>query len=92
VIKMTTKRKIEIFSAGCSVCEEAVDVVQRNACSSCEVSVLNMKDPNVVNRAKSLGIKAVPAVVIDGKLADCCANRGIDPESLKAAGLGTSLH
>ena len=88
---MTTKRKIEIFSAGCSVCEEAVDVVKRNACSSCEISVLNMKDPNVVNRAKSLGIKAVPAVVIDGKLADCCANRGIDLESLKAAGLGTPL-
>ena len=47
-----------------------------------------MKDPGVASRAKSLGIRSVPAVVIDGKLADCCAGRGPDEAVLRAAGLG----
>jgi glutaredoxin len=88
---MKDKRKIEIFSAGCPVCEETVAMVKGNACPSCEVSVLDMKDPSVADRAKNLGIKSVPAVVIDGKLAGCCADRGPDPAVLKTAGLGQPL-
>src|SRR6516165_10103619 len=45
----------------------------------------------VARRAKSLGIRSVPAVVIDGKLADCCAGRGVDETVLRAAGLGRAL-
>ena len=85
---MTVKRKIEIFSAGCSACEETVEMVNRAACSSCEVSVLDMKDAQVAERAKTLGIRSVPAVVIDGKLAGCCTGRGPDEATLRAAGLG----
>jgi hypothetical protein len=29
--------------------------------------------------------------LIDGKLADCCAGRGIDEHILRAAGLGRAL-
>ena len=85
---MSAKRKIEVFSAGCPACEETIALVNRVACPSCEVSVLEMKDPGVASRAKSLGIRSVPAVVIDGKLADCCAGRGPDETVLRAAGLG----
>jgi len=85
---MAAKRKIEIFSAGCSVCEDTIKLVNSLACPSCEVSILNMKDAGVVSRAKALGIRAVPAVVIDGKLADCCTGRGPDEATLRAAGLG----
>ena len=88
---MNPKRKIEIFSAGCPVCEETVNMVKRNACTSCEVFVLDMKEPAVADRAKRLGIRSVPAVVINGKLADCCTGRGPDEATLKAAGLGTPL-
>jgi hypothetical protein len=88
---MSTKRKIEIFSAGCLVCEETVQMVKRLACPSCEVVVLNMHDLQVATRAKELGIHSVPAVVIDGKLADCCAGRGPDEATLRAAGLGQPL-
>lgn len=87
---MATKRKVEVFSAGCSACQDAVALVQRVACPSCEVSVLDMNDPQVASRAKSLGIRSVPAVVIDGNLADCCAGRGPDETALRAAGLGTA--
>jgi alkyl hydroperoxide reductase subunit AhpF len=88
---MNHKRKIEIFSAGCSVCNEAVEMVNGIACQDCEVSVLDMQDSVVADRAKDLGIHSVPAVVINGKLADCCAGRGPDEATLKAAGLGQPL-
>ena len=88
---MSNKRTIEVFSAGCPACEETIELVNRVACPSCEVSVLDMKDPNVASRAKSLGIRSVPAVVIDGKLADCCAGRGPDETTLRAAGLGQPI-
>lgn len=86
---MVAKRKIEVFSAGCSACEETVKLVNSLACPSCDVSVLDMKTSDVAQRAKSLGIKSVPAVVINGKLADCCSGRGVDAATLKAAGLGS---
>ncbi|CAB1083719.1 hypothetical protein JY97_07195 [Alkalispirochaeta odontotermitis] len=88
---MNKKRKIEIFSAGCPVCRESISKIQENACSSCELTILDMNDPSVSSRAQSLGIMSVPAVVIDGKLADCCAGRGPDVEVLKAVGLGVPI-
>jgi hypothetical protein len=90
-MKMATKRKIEVFSAGCPACQETVALVNSIACPSCEISVLDMHDPQVASRAKGLGIRSVPAVVIDGKLADCCAGRGPDGATLRAAGLGQPL-
>jgi len=89
-VKMATKRKIEVFSAGCPACQETVNLVQRIACPSCDVSILDMNDPNAAQRAKSLGIRSVPAVVINGKLADCCQGRGPDEATLRAAGLGVA--
>jgi glutaredoxin len=88
---MTTKRKIEVFSAGCPVCEETEKLVESLACPSCDVQVLDMNEPAVAARAKALGVRSVPAVAIDGKLATCCAGRGPDEATLRAAGLGQSL-
>jgi len=88
---MSATRKIEVFSAGCAACDDAVALVNRIACDSCEVTVHDMNDSNVAGRAKSLGITSVPAVLIDGKLADCCSGRGPDAATLRAAGVGQSL-
>lgn len=88
---MDRKRKVEIFSAGCATCDEAVVLVRRIAGASCDVTVLDMHDAAVASRAKQLGIRSVPAVVIDGQLASCCANGGPDEKSLRAAGLGVAL-
>ena len=59
---------MEVFSAGCPACKETIELVNRVACPSCEVTVLDMQDTRIANRAKELGISTVPAVVIDGKL------------------------
>ena len=85
---MHAKRTIEIFSAGCPTCEETIQLVNQVACPSCEVAVLDMKNPDVASRAKRIGIRSVPAVVINGALAECCAGRGPDEQTLKAAGFG----
>ncbi len=88
---MTATRTIEIFSARCPACEAAVAQIREIACPSCEVTVLDMKAPGVADRAAALGIGSVPAVVIDGKLADCCAGRRPDMDVLRTAGLGRPL-
>ncbi len=88
---METKRKIEVFGAGCPACEETIELVKSVACPSCEVAVLDMNDPSVASRAKSLDIHSVPSVVIDGQLADCCAGRGPDEATLRSAGLGQPI-
>ncbi len=88
---MSGKRQVEVFSAGCSLCDDAVEVVRRLACESCDVTVLSMLEPDVAARAKSLGIRSVPAVVVDGKVASCCADRGVDESALRAAGVGKPL-
>lgn len=88
---MVTLRKIEIFSAGCAVCAEAIDQIRATACPSCDIIVLDLKDYSIAERAKKIGIRSVPAIVIDGVLADCCAGRGPDEAVLRAAGLGQPL-
>jgi glutaredoxin len=88
---MNGRRTIEIFSAGCPACEETVELVSRMACPACDVTVFDMRDPQVASRAKSMGIRSVPAIVIDGRLAECCAGRGPDEQTLRAAGVGQPL-
>lgn len=88
---VSSKRRVEVFSAGCMICGETVELVKSLTCSSCEVIVLDMHDDTVAQRAAELGIESVPAVVIDGTLAGCCAGRGPDAETLRAAGLGQPI-
>ncbi|MCH7543593.1 MAG: thioredoxin family protein [Proteobacteria bacterium] len=88
---MNAKRQIEIFSAGCAVCEAAIARINDIACPSCEVTTLDMNEEGVAERADALGIRSLPAVVIDGKLADCCTSQGVDEDVLRAAGLGQPL-
>lgn len=88
---MSAKRTIEIFSAGCPACQETIDLVNRVACPSCEVSVLDMNDDAVARRARELGVRSVPAVAIDGELAECCAGRGPEEATLRAGGLGRPI-
>lgn len=88
---MSAKRKIEIFSAGCPACEDTIKLVNSIACPSCEISVLDMKDPTVASRAKKLGVRSVPAVAVNGELTGCCAGRGPETGSLRSAGVGQPL-
>lgn len=88
---MATRRKVEIFSAGCPVCQETVKLVNRIACPSCQVIVLDMQNAEINQRARNLGIRSIPAIVVDGKLAECCEGRGPAEATLRAAGIGQAI-
>ena len=82
---MNTKRKIEVFSAGCSTCKETIELVKQIAGSSHEVVVHTMRKSDVASKAKNYGVRSVAAVVIDGKLASCWAGRGPEERVLREA-------
>jgi len=86
-----TTRKIEVFSAGCPLCKDTIELVKRLSCSSCDVEIVDMKDIKGATRARELNVRSVPAVAINGKLADCCAGRGPDEATLRGAGLGQPI-
>jgi len=64
---MPEKRQIDIYSAGCPVCQEAIATVRDMACPSCVITVRDMNQADVAAEANALGIGSVPAIVIDGK-------------------------
>ena len=81
---MSAKKKIEVFSAGCSACKETIEMMKRIA-GSHELVIHDMNKSEVASKAKQYGVRSVPAVVIDGKLASCCAGRGPEEIVLRAA-------
>jgi hypothetical protein len=82
---MAQRKKIEVFSAGCHTCREAVKMVKTIAGEEHDVEVLDMHQPHVVAQAIRYGIQSVPSVVVDGHLAACCAGRGVDEAILRSA-------
>jgi glutaredoxin len=82
---MAQKHKIEIFSAGCSTCKETIDMVRKIAGTDHEVQIHDMHKEDIASRAKQHGVRSLPAVMVDGKLAGCCAGRGPDEHVLREA-------
>jgi glutaredoxin 3 len=83
-------QRIEIFSAGCPVCVSGEALVREVAGDQQEVVVHDLRNEDAAARAAEQGIKAVPAVVVDGRLLGCCSNAGPDRDELVAAGVGQS--
>lgn len=88
-----TKRKVEVFTSGCPVCEPVVDLVKKTACPSCDVIIYDLNKGCATNecrdKAKKYGINRVPAVVVDGKLLDCCKTSSVTEAALRTAGIGS---
>jgi hypothetical protein len=84
------KRQVEVFTAGCPVCEPVVHLVQEMACPDCDVTFHDLRQSGA-EKATEYRITTVPAVVVDGNLASCCQNRGPNREDLAAAGIGQRL-
>lgn len=87
------KRKVEVFTSGCPLCEPVVDLVKKVSCPSCEVVVYDLNKGCSTNecrdKAKKYGITHVPAVVVNGKLLDCCKIGPVTEAALRAVGIGT---
>lgn len=88
---MTKKRrKVEVFIAGCPLCDETVKLVKELSCQSCDVTVYNLREKEL-DKAKEYGVNSVPTVVVDGKILDCCIREKPAADDLKTAGIGTPL-
>ncbi len=88
---MERKRKIEVFTAGCPVCQGVVDMVKDLICQHCEVTFYDLHNNEGMEQAKAYGVTAVPAVAVNGALLESCKRRPITREDLKAAGIGKPL-
>lgn len=90
---MSKQRKVEVFIAGCPLCDETVQLVKKLSCPSCDVKIRNLmeKKKNDIAKAKEYGINSVPTVVVDGKILDCCKRGKITEKDLKKAGIGIAL-
>ncbi|MBN8787093.1 MAG: thioredoxin family protein [Terrimonas sp.] len=86
------KQKIEVFTAGCPVCEPIVQMVKEMACDSCEVTVYNVVeecDSKVcVDKMNEYNVTSLPAVAVNGNLLSCCKDRVVSKDELIAAGVG----
>ncbi len=85
------KRLVEIFTAGCPLCDETVKLARELACDRCDIQVYDLHAGDAAQRQKAAqyGIHRVPTVVVDGQLAGCCQNQQpVSREALIAAGIG----
>ncbi len=89
------KRQIEVFTAGCPVCEPVVKTVKEMTCDSCEVTVYNLveqcESKVCLDKIKEYNITSLPAVVVNGELLSCCKGNGVSKEVLAAAGIGKAI-
>lgn len=88
----TEKRRVEVFTSGCPICDDTVRLVKSLVCSSCDLQIYDLQEGCATNEcrdnARRYGITAVPAIVVDGVLLDCCRRSPIDVSVLRAAGIG----
>ncbi|PCI00389.1 MAG: glutaredoxin [Flavobacteriaceae bacterium] len=86
------KKQIEIFTAGCPVCEPVVQLVKETAGDNCEIITYNVASPCdsgiCVSKLETYGIKKLPAIAVDGKLLSCCTHIQITKNELLSAGIG----
>ena len=83
------KRKVEVFTVGGPVCTDLVNLVKATACPNCEVTIYNLGQGQGVEEAKKYGVSAVPAVVVEGKLLDCCKRAHVTKHDLEAVVLAS---
>ena len=82
-----SKRKIEVFTAGCQVCNPVVELVKLMANEEYnEVIVYDLVkqfgNKECVTKVEEYGIKRLPAIAIEGKLMECCKSNAITKEDL----------
>jgi len=58
--------KIEVLGSGCSKCRSTIGIIERAAqASRVDVEIVKLENPDEIKRS---GVKATPAVMIDGRL------------------------
>jgi hypothetical protein len=65
--------KIEVFTASCPICKETLELIDRVKCGKCTLIEYNLfercEDKICLEKARKYGIRAVPTMVVNGKIA-----------------------
>lgn len=61
-------RRIEVFTANCPLCKDTFRAIKQISCAECEIIERRCSGEVCCEPAKGYGIKAVPTVVVDGKI------------------------
>jgi glutaredoxin len=90
------KSKIEIFTAGCPLCNSVVGMVKELASEwSYELIIYDLvkqyENKECKTRVELYNVKRLPSVVVDGKLLACCTNQDITSQDLITAGIGKNV-
>lgn len=87
----TLQRPIEVVTAACLLCEDAIRLVISLACPSCEMHV-DLREGCATNECREKTVRyeptTVPAVAVNGVLVACCRRESITADRLIAAGIG----
>lgn len=60
--------KFEVFSAGCELCKNAIEILRNNVCENCEIVEYSLKIPikeEVREKIKKYDITTVPSIIVD---------------------------
>jgi len=86
------KRKVEVFTSGCPLCEPVVELVNKVANPSCEVIIYDLNKGSNDNigreKAKEYGVSRVPSVAVNEKLLECRKIGTVSEQALRDAGVG----
>jgi glutaredoxin 3 len=82
------KRTVEVFTAGCGLCNDTLARVRQLACESCDVQVYDLTSEPGMAKAREYGVTRAPSVVVNGRLADCCRQGAVDEGVLRGMGVG----
>jgi hypothetical protein len=89
---VTAKRRVEIFRAGCSRCDDVVRLVSSLVCPSCELQIYDRRDGCATDecrdKARRYGISVAPPIAVNGVVLDRCRREPISTDLLRAAGIG----
>lgn len=60
--------RIQIFSGGCKLCKDTMNIVEVGKCKDCGMEILDVNKKGNKELVRRYGITAVPSIVIDGKI------------------------
>lgn len=87
-------QQIEIFIAGCPVCEPVVALVKETVSNSQTIIIHNLalhgEDTTGMVGIKKYDIKRLPAIVVNGKLMNPMEHNIITKDDLVNAGIGNN--
>ncbi len=84
-------KQVEIFTAGCPICNPVVNLVNETAGEDCEIIVYDLvkqcEEKTCIDKMNTYKINRIPSIVVDGRLLDCC-DREVTKQDLANAGIG----